>query len=136
MRRTPIPTLEESPTTPDGYMRALDDLLPLSLIPTDDAGLRSLVVKMFNLSEHDCNNGEGTPGGGKSFNDSYKQMLLDLWSTPARTPGSIAWKCWMVLNFFEDEETWEWWRYLLKSAVTDAIDLERARTDIEPPPAG
>jgi hypothetical protein len=41
----------------------------------------------------------------------------------------------MVLNFFEDEETWEWWRYL-KSAVTDAIDLERARTDIEPPPAG
>jgi hypothetical protein len=39
----------------------------------------------------------------------------------------------MVLNFFADEETWEWWRYLLKSAVTDAIDLEGARTDIEPP---
>ena len=135
MRRTPIPTLEEIPATPDGYSRALDDLLPLSLIPTDDAGLRSLVVKMFNLSEQDCN-GEVTPKGDKSFNDAYRQMLLDLSSTPARTPGGVAWKCWMVLNFFEDEETWEWWRYLLKSAVTDAIDLERARTDIEPPPAG
>jgi hypothetical protein len=88
MRRTPIPTLEEIPATPDGYMRALDDLLPLILIPTDDAGLRSLVVKMFNLSEQDCN--EGTPEGGKSSNDSYKQMLLDLSSTPARTPGGLA----------------------------------------------
>jgi len=89
---------------------------------------------MFNLDEHNCN--EVPPEGDKSFNESYRQMLLDLSSTPARTPGGIAWKCWMVLNFFEDEETWEWWRYLLKSAVTDAIDLERARTDIEPPPAG
>jgi hypothetical protein len=135
MRHTPIATFEEIPATPDGYMRALDDLLPLSLIPTDDAGLRSLVVKMFNLDERDCN-GEVTPDGDKSFNDAYKQMLLDLSSTPARTPGGIAWKCLMVLNFFADEEDWKWWRYLLKSAVTDAIDLERARTDIGPPPAG
>jgi hypothetical protein len=112
-------------------MRALGDLLPLSLIPTDDAGLRSLVIKMFNLDEHNCN--EVPPEGDKSFNESYRQMLLNLSSTSARAPGGIAWKCWMVLNFFEDQETWEWWRYLLKSAVTDAIDLERARTDIGPP---
>jgi hypothetical protein len=72
--------------------------------------------------------------GDKSVNDPYRQMLLDLSSTPARTPGGIAWKCLMVLNFFADEETWEWWRYLLKSAITDAIDLERARTGS--PPAG
>jgi hypothetical protein len=63
-------------------------------------------------------------------------MLLDLSSTPARTPGGIAWKCLMVLNFFADEEDWKWWRYLLKSAITDAIDLERARAAIELPPAG
>jgi hypothetical protein len=102
MRRTPIPTLEESPTTPDGYMRALDDLLPLSLIPTDDAGLRSLVVKMFNLSEHDCNNGEGTPGGGKSFNDSYKQMLLDRsicgQPQPARLAASLGNAGWCSIS--------------------------------------
>jgi hypothetical protein len=132
MKHTPIPTLEEIPATPDGYMRALDDLLPLSLIPADDAGLRSLVVKMFNLEERDCNIGGEASEGGKT----YQQMLLDLSSTPARTPGGIAWKLWMVLNFFADEEDWKWWRYLLKSTITDAIDLERARTDIEAPPAG
>jgi hypothetical protein len=129
MRSTPIPTFEEIPATPQGYMRALDDFLPLSLIPADDAGLRSLVVKMFNLEER---NGNNVIEAG--FSEAHKQMLLDLSSTPARTAGGIAWKCWMVLKFFEDEEKWEWWRYLLKSAITDAIDLERARTG--PPPAG
>jgi hypothetical protein len=83
---------------------------------------------MFNLSEDDCN-GETTHKSDKSFHGAYKQMLLDLLSTPARTPGGIAWKCRTVLNFFANEESWAWWRYLLKSAVTDAIDLERARTD-------
>jgi hypothetical protein len=77
-----------------------------------------------------------TPERDKSFSDAYRQMLLDLSSTPARTPGGIAWKCLMVLNFFADEEDWKWWRYLLKSAITDAIDLERARAAIELPPAG
>jgi hypothetical protein len=131
MKSTPIPTLEEIPATPDGYSRALDDLLPLALIPPDDAGLRSLVVKMFNLEERNCNNVIEA-----GFSDAHQQMLLNLSSTPARTPGGIAWKLWTVLNFFADEEEWIWWRYLLKSAITDAIDLERARTDIEPPPAG
>jgi hypothetical protein len=132
MRRTPIPTLEEIPATPDGYMRALDDLLPLSLIPADDAKLRSLAIKMFNLEERDCN-GVVTHESDKC-DDPYQKMLLDLSSTPARTPGGIAWKCLMVLNFFADEEDWKWWRYLLKSAITHAIDLERARTG--PSPAG
>jgi hypothetical protein len=85
---------------------------------------------MFNIEERDCNTGEVTSEGGKT----YQQMLLDLSSTPARTPGGIAWKLWMVLNFFADEEDWKWWRYLLKSAITDAIDLERGRTGA--PPAG
>jgi hypothetical protein len=134
MRRTPIPTLEEIPATPDDYSRDLEDFLPLSLIPADDASLRSLAIKMFNLSEDDCN-GETTHKSDKGFHGAYKQMLLDLSSTPARTPGGIAWKCWTVLNFFANEENWEWRRYLLKSAVTDAIDLERARTDIGRPPA-
>jgi hypothetical protein len=84
MKSTPIPTFEEIPATPDGYMRARDDLLPLSLIPADDAGLRSLAIKMFNLEERDCNNVvEVPPEGDKSFNDSWRQMLLDLSSTPA-----------------------------------------------------
>jgi hypothetical protein len=127
MKQTPIPTLEEIPATPDGYSRALEDLLPLALIPTDDAALRSFVVKMFNLEERNCNNAiEGDNFG------SYRKMLTDLSSTPARTPGGIAWKCLMVLNYFADEEEWIWWRYLLKSAITDAIDLERARTGAPP----
>jgi hypothetical protein len=35
MRRTPIPTLEEIPATPDDYRRALEDFLPLGLIPAE-----------------------------------------------------------------------------------------------------
>ena len=75
MRRTPIPTLEEIPATPDDYSRELEDFLPLSLIPADDASLRSLAIKMFNLSEDDCN-GETTHKSDKSFHGAYKQMLL------------------------------------------------------------
>jgi hypothetical protein len=38
-----------------------------------------------------------------------------------------------VLTYFEEDD-WEPWRYLLRSALVDAIDLERARE--AKPPAG
>ncbi len=97
------------------------------LIPPDDAALRAAAANELVTFERD----NVSVGGGLS-SDQCKNMLNGLSEVPARTPGGLAWKLATILSFFSTEEDWQWWRYLLQSAVHDAIELERVRAATAP----
>jgi hypothetical protein len=97
--------------------------LACSSLAADDAELRAEAVKQFVVSERFCSG----VGRNCSFNE-FQTMLKGLSDVPARTPGGIAWKLATVLNYFSTEEDWCWRRYLLRSALLDAIELERSRS--------
>jgi hypothetical protein len=109
-----IPTLAEVPLLKEG-MRDWEDLLRIAMIPAEDAALRAAAVSLHNKSE-------------KSGTESLVDDLGKLSDVPAKTPGGLAWKLAMALRYFqEDEGDWNWASYLLQSALTDALEHERAR---------
>ncbi len=114
------PTLAEIPSPNPGANRAGEDFMRLALIPSDDAGVRAIAVKLFLLEEHNSN---------AQVRDmvSSEDILRDLSAVPAKTPGGISWKIAEALDYFRDDNEWPWWRYLLQSAMVDALELERAR---------
>lgn len=125
----PLPTLEEVPVLPTGWIRDLDALVNLSMLPHDDGDLRALAVKEFMTSERDGNTVGRLPEGA---DEAYQKILWDLSHTPARTPGGLAWKLGEVLKCLTIEieaegESWCWWHHLVQSAMIDALELERAR---------
>jgi hypothetical protein len=117
-----LPTLNEVPAVPVGYGRDDGDFVRLSLVPPDDIALRAATIKIF-LAEERCANMVKSDVTW----EQVQGLLRGLSDVPARTPGGIAWKLTEVLTYFEDQENWEPWRYLLKSALVDAIELERGR---------
>jgi hypothetical protein len=119
-----LPTLDEVPTAPVGYRRDDGDFLRLSLIPSDDTALRAATIKLFLAEEHYANT---VPCESDVTWEDPRGLRQNLSETPARTPGGIAWKLAEVLTYFEEDEKWEPWQYLLRSALVDAIELERAR---------
>lgn len=117
-----LPTLAEIPAATESRDHAR--LLRIGLIPIEDHSVRAAAIALFMTDERDGN----TPCPGSSGNfDAYKRQLVELSNHPARSPGGLAWKLAMVLDYFSEEEEWAWWRYLLSSAVADAIELERLR---------
>jgi hypothetical protein len=131
--RSTLPTLDEVPAVPIGYGRDDGDFVRLSLVPPDDTALRAATIKIFLAEEH-CQNAVSSESD--TTWEGVCSLRRGLSDVPARTPGGIAWKLAEVLTYFEDQENWEPWRYLLKSAVVDAIELERARAvDVSSPAA-
>jgi hypothetical protein len=129
MNVSTLPTLDEVPPVPNGTSRDDKGLVRLSIIPRYDTELRAMGVKLFVMSEHQSNTVGGT---GKDGQKIYHDLLLDFSSCPARTPGGLAWKLVEVTDMIESEineagENWSWWKYLAKSAVSDALELERTR---------
>src|SRR6266446_1819126 len=119
--RHPLPTFDEIPPASSSVGRDLDGFLRLQLLPSDDADLRAKATEWFIASERQ----DGTEG--TLSHDEFQIVLKRLSDVPARTPGGLAWKLVTVLDYFADEEKWDWWRLLLQSAVLDAIELERCR---------
>jgi hypothetical protein len=117
-----LPTLAEVPPVVNGRHRDMEELLRLGLIPADDAKLRAAAIADFIADERE-NNTVGGPLEGAST--ERRKALSDI---AAQTPGGIAWKIATALDYWKDEETWEWWSYLLQSAFIDAAELERRRT--------
>lgn len=116
-----LPTIDELPPPRGGGFCDDEDMLRFALLPPEDAELRAAAVSLFADNERDG-------GTSDAAAESYRDKLKDLSSHPSRTPGGIAWKLAKILAYFADEDHWEWWRYLLRSALVDAIDLERARS--------
>jgi hypothetical protein len=81
-------------------------------------------------------------GGAEGFaGREYQDMRLSLSSTPALTPGGLVWKMSEVLSVLairieEDDGKFECWDHLLSSAMTDAVELERAQQAAECAPGG
>jgi len=118
-----LPTLAEIPPLPAGHSRQTDDLILTALIPREDAEFRAAVMRVFMEEEIESI----TPGGG--LNPGGIHRFTGLSDIPARTPGGLAWKLAQALDYWRDEEEWPWWRYLLQSALVDAIELERHRAE-------
>jgi hypothetical protein len=127
-----FPTFAEIPRCPAGSSRGEDEFLRLMLIPRDDDALRKLAVRYFHPLDRLENE---VPQAEGEWPKGIRDVQLTLSSTPALTPGGIAWKLSAVQTVLElrlgkgdhDSGEWEWWHYLVKSAMTDAIELERAR---------
>jgi hypothetical protein len=112
-----IPTLVEVPPLQDG-VRNWEELLWIAMIPADDAALRAAAIALHNKTEE---------GSCRSLVDDLKQLS----SIPAKTPGGLAWKLATVFDFYKPDEAagehWTWPAYLLQSALSDALEHERAR---------
>jgi hypothetical protein len=99
----------------------MEELLRLGLIPAEDGKLRAAAIGDYVADERDNNTPGGAPDPGM-----VTERRKGLSHIGALTPGGIAWKIATVLGFWHGEETWEWWRYPLYSALIDAAELERA----------
>ena len=119
-----LPLLSEVPLRPYGHRRDIADLLRLALIPAEDAEFRAKAVAYFVDYERVD---DAVPRDLLEFDASDR--LIDLADVPARTPGGVAWKIAEALAFFDTDERWDWWRYLLNSALADVIDFERVRAE-------
>lgn len=121
-----LPTFDELPRG----MHPVDDaaFLRLALIPGEDAALRVAASRLLVLDE--ASNVAIGDEVGPSL-DRFREALTGLSRIQTRTPGGIAWKLGTVLDYFAEREDWEWWRRLLRSAMLDAIELERTRVASE-----
>lgn len=122
--RTGLPSLREVPLGHDSGWRDYEVMMRMAMIPYDDPKVRQAATRLFVAQEsyvQTVNPDE----------DAYKQQLLDLSNSSARTPGGVAWKLATVLAAIEpDNGEWQWWHYLMQSALVDALEQERARQDI------
>jgi hypothetical protein len=128
-----LPTLAEVPPVSNGRHRDMEELLRLGLIPAEDVKLRAAAIADFIADERD----NDTPGGPPDP-EAFTKRRKGFSEIGAQTPGGIAWKIATALDFWKEEENWDWWRYLLYSALIDAADLERRRVakPSDPPQAG
>ncbi len=117
-----MPTLEELPRLTGKNSRHTYDLMNLALIPVDDAQLRAAVLAYFKRAEDELN--DIITDKSRSHVDD----LRDLAGTVALTPGGIAWKLATAVSFWKDDsEPLEWWQFMVQDALSDVIELERAR---------
>ena len=119
-----LPSFVEIPRMAAGCQHDEPALLRMCLLPCDDTLLRAAAIELYT-AEEDLNNEVPTADG--CYGNKVMALHRGLASVSAITPGGIAWKLSKALDFFAGDEDYQWWRQLLVSALSDAIELERAR---------
>jgi hypothetical protein len=108
-----------------GHGRCYDEEMRLALIPPDDVEFKKKAIEFFLAGEL-ANNACGEEIDRTMAED--RRLAAELELTRALTPGGIAWRLSEAVRVMENEEEPHTWAIeVIRAALADAIEQERAR---------